>query len=116
MAFQAPATRLARTSTRVPVRSAEKVTRSNLVLEVTLTFSVPRSASRTVKVRAVRSIAVTRPSTWRVAAALAVVGALAAGVDDAVAPAPAAAMPPVARAAVAAAMVSLVLMVCASFG
>jgi hypothetical protein len=47
VAFQAPATRLARTSTRVPVRSAEKVTRSNFVVEVTLTLSVPRSASRT---------------------------------------------------------------------
>ena len=105
-------TRLARTSTRVPVRSDEKVTRSNLVLEVTLTLSVPRSASRTVNVRAERSIAVTRPSTWRVAAVVAVAGALAAVLDDAVAPAPAAAMPPVATAAVATAMVSLVLMTC----
>ena len=112
VAFQAPATRLARTSTRLPVRSDEKLTRSNLVLEVTVTLSVPRSASRTVNVRAARSIAVTRPSTWRVAAALAVDGALAAVVDDAVAPAPAAAMPAVARAAVAAAMVILVLMTC----
>jgi hypothetical protein len=47
-----------------------------------------------------------------VAAALAVLGALAAAVGDALAPAPAAARPPVARAAVAAATVSLVLMVC----
>jgi hypothetical protein len=103
---------LARTSTRVPVRSVEKRTRSNLVLEVTFTLSVPRSASRTVKVRAERSMAVTRPSTWRVAAVVAVAGELALLVDDAVAPAPAAATPPVARAAVAAAMVSLVLMEC----
>jgi hypothetical protein len=79
-----------------------------------LTLSVPRSASRTVNVRAERSIAVTRPSTWRVAAVLAVIGALAVVVDDAAAPAPAA-TPPAARAAVAAAMVILVPW-CASFG
>ena len=88
--------------------AAEKVTRSNFVLKVTLTLSVPRSASRTVKVR---GGAIDRGDATLDMAGHG--GARRGGArrEVAVAPAPVAAIPPAARAAVAAAMVGVVLMV-----